>query len=259
LYKNKKNPLQRGYYYSLKERHEINLLSHHNYLKNSFKNNQLEITKETKGRRPNVKWFRSRLIKDLIKSEQNSPLDPHRSRNNKYLRQLKDIALFEKELGDIISKKFINYSSEYLYGRDINSAAYHQYLFGMPESAINKQIVADPYIEFIKSRYNWSQIESENTSALELKEFLKSKPANFYTAIIPEPDQSLYSLLPVDNLDLLLLNILKTTKNIDEVLTEAKSAFDPMELKEFGAEFELLIIGRIKMALKKRIIKAMMV
>ena len=95
-------------------------------------------------------------------------------------------------------------------------------------------------------------------SVPELMKFSEYKPTVIYTAVVPEPGICGYSLINIDRLDSLLLNILKAPKTIADVLHDAKCAFDPIEVHECNAEFELLIIGRIKTALKFKLIKAIM-
>ena len=87
---------------------------------------------------------------------------------------------------------------------------------------------------------------------------LDSLPSNYSIAVIPECDYIGYSLMNIDELDLMLLQVLQEPITINEVLNEAKSAFDPVELEDCSDEFETLIFGRIKIALQQKTIKLVM-
>ena len=258
LYKNRKIPLVRDCYYSISLFNEKDFVSRYNNLKDSFANSELEIKNDSKAAKPELKLLTNTEVDELATSAEKSSANTRNVKATAYKARLNDAQAFKKKLNFVVQKSFVNYADEYLYGRDIMSTAYHQYIFNDTNYILEKRVVADSLIAVIKSRFDWSKTNLENMTVLELIKFSEHKPIVIYTAVVPEPGICGYSLINIDRLDSLLLNILKTPKTIADVLHDAKCAFDPIEVQECNAEFELLIIGRIKTALKFKLIKAIM-
>jgi len=82
--------------------------------------------------------------------------------------------------------------------------------------------------------------------------------SNVYYFVIPECHSKGYSLYKIDELDRKLLQFLKKSKTIGDLLEKMKSAFELSDLEESLDEFEMLVIGRIKLGLQAKVIKAVM-
>jgi hypothetical protein len=254
LYQDRKRPLYRDYYQHLGVAEKNSLVSRYYFLKDAFNKNKLKTKTKDAAAQPAFIPFRGQLIKKLIDSGQTNSTGIKKTTALKYNRLLKDADMFESKLSKVLRSKFAAYSHEYLYARDINSTAYHHEIFGATDRG-PKQIVADKSVAIIKSRFDWSKVDPGISSATDLIKISNSEVAATYTAVIPQAYGCGYTLMNIDELDLLILNILNRKKNISNVLEETTTAFDEQELADHRAEFELLITGRVKMGLKNKLIK----
>ena len=255
LFKNKRATLKRDYYYFISQTSEELLAKRYSMLNTGSKNNESCIAEENHINTPVIIKFREKLVKDIIsgKRNQNEEID-----TEAYTEFVNDANLFEDQLAATVQTKFACYPREYLYARDIAHTSYFQLIFGNRNSIYDKLIVTDPSIEIIESKFDWSEINPEHMALSALTNQIGKSPTVFNTAIIPECDQSGYSLATIDDLDLLLLQILQMPITISELLNEVKLSFDPVDLERSPTEYEQLIIGRIKLALEKKLIKAVM-
>jgi hypothetical protein len=72
--------------------------------------------------------------------------------------------------------------------------------------------------------------------------------------VIPEAHAGGYSLANLDDLDLQLLDVFKEPHTINAALSAMESLFDEADLRDARTEFEALITGRIKWALKHKLL-----
>jgi hypothetical protein len=254
LFKNKKIPLKKDYYYFIDKPDEENLTTRYSLLKATYKNNELLVRGENNNTRSRELSFRIKLVEEFI-SDKLSVSTIQNKLN--YTTQLNDLNNFEDQLA-LIGTKFEIYSNDYLYGRDLTYIQYFQFVFEEKSSIDNKVIVADPIVEIVESEFDWSETFPENINIEKLIVQLNAQSSIFYTAVVPECDVRGYSLINIDDLDRVLLEITQKPLTINEVLNEAKSSFASADLEDSSTEFELLITGRIKMALENKLIKAVM-
>ena len=147
---------------------------------------------------------------------------------------------------------------DYLYARDLNVNQYFQYLFEDLEDIYQKIIIVDDCIEIIESKYDWSSFfEKKEGNKLKAISISDRKEMKTHTIIIPECDSLGFSIENIDGLDLILLEILKKSKSIQELLDELKAYFDEDELNQSQSEFEKLVFGRIKLGIHLKAIRVL--
>lgn len=230
LYKELKYPLFQDYYYHMDS--DVDLLKRHGKLKLEYKDDLLE-TKKT--RAPNKSSF------DEIKRPEHPMTEDMQV----------DLDLFRKKMEIIKNKKFSNISSDYLYGRDLNATSYFEYLFTDLNDIYTKLLVAQPYTQFLKSKYDWSDINNPSFDS----EVVSKKPNSIVTVMIPECNRLGYSLANIDLLDIEILDILKTKKTIGRLLNECQRSFDKKDMESSKEEYKKLITGRIKKGIYNKTIK----
>jgi hypothetical protein len=254
LVKNNQAPLKKDYYHFINHPTEKGLLNRYLSLKTKRESSELVAAKKNLiHSKKETSEFRTQLVKSAIENVIN--MTASLPDNHMYSEHLNDIILFEENLVTIIKTKFSTYSNDYLYARDIYHTQYSEFIFGDKERIYHKKIVQNCLAEIIESKFDWSEISLYNHKE-KISFQLELAPSHFYTAIIPECDLQGYSLFSIDELDMLLLQNLKKPITVYGLLNQAKSLFDPTDLEESAAEFEILIFGRIKIALQRKLIKA---
>jgi hypothetical protein len=104
-------------------------------------------------------------------------------------------------------------------------------------------ISMNPYIKIIKTQWNW--VIEENIHSL--KNNLKIPPKEIFVLLIPELENPKYSEFDVDDLDQLIIKIIKNTSlTVFEMLEKLKEFFDPKDLESSLDSFHKLIEGRIE-------------
>ena len=246
LFKKQKTPLFKDYYYFLHDYSQKELISRYMRLKENYLTNNIgKINLDNKLQLPeNI------TVNRLIKINKEVLLDK---------MQLKDLALFCRKINLIIKDKFSLISKDYLYARDSNANLYFQNLFDDVKNIYHKKIVADDSVKVLESKYEWSSFfEKKDNNKLNINSKPDKKAATIYTLVTPECDREGFSITTVDSLDIILLEILKETKTIHELLTELKAYFDEDELNKSQIEFEALIFGRIKMGIHVKSIRVLL-
>ncbi|QSB26058.1 DUF6734 family protein [Flavobacterium sp. CLA17] len=170
--------------------------------------------------------------------------------------QFIDFEIFNSRINSIIKIDFLFISKDYLYARDCLANFYFQCLFEDKSDIYNKKIVRGDDYRIIKSDFNWSSFIEKQKDNKEYEFFkLEKSDAGISTLIVPECDQNKFSLTYIDELDLVILEILKTDKTIRELFDALEEYFDTDELFKIPAEFEKLIFGRIKLGIHVKSIK----
>jgi hypothetical protein len=165
---------------------------------------------------------------------------------------------FENQLINVVETKFVQYSEESLYTRDINYTQYFELLFDDKYKSNNHLLIADPIVEILECSFDWSIFDVESIAAVEATVNMNEFPTSVYLCVIPECGLKRYSLQEIDELDIQLLRIGENPITIDEILSIIKSAFDPVDLANSLPDFELLITGRIRKLLAGRLIKVVL-
>ncbi len=254
LFKKKQIPLKKDYYYFINNPSEEVLTKRYTLLKTSFKKNELSVLINPKVEKNSKLEVSSNLMEMVtIKIEHIEK----KLQNQKFSLELReDIRLFENKLDILLKQKFIHYSREYLYARDLNCIQYFQVVFEDPKIGFDIKLVTDPILEIIECKYNWNEVYQSYIDETIINSKLNLEASTIYTGIIPECDLQGYSLINMDDLDLLLIQTLKNPFTVNELLNKVKQAFDPTDLENSLVEFEMLISGRIKRLLQTKIIKA---
>ncbi len=269
LYKQSNTSLFIDHYADLKNPSEQDLVSRYNTLNNKFLKDNLsheDFIREQKYKNDEIPCYRTDFLEQLINSAGfTSIMSEHFIHNNippqkdrDYDLILKDLKEFETTIIHIQKTKFHALSKEYFYLRDIHATHYARLLFEHTEHIHEKVIVSDDLIEKIKSRYDWSNIETNGTlSNYKTIQQLAQPPGNIYTIIIPESTRIGYSLLNIDELDSLILTTIQNPISIGNFLNQMKPFFDEEDLKASQSEFEELILGRVKMGLQNKTIRVL--
>jgi hypothetical protein len=251
LFKHNRKPLKRDYYHFINNTTESHLVSRNETLKALYRDDKLSFFIANNKPVNGFIKVRSQIVKKFIKQKIISKNKIIES----YKEHLSDLDSFESQLQNLVRQKFLNYSMEYLYARDLEHLQYFQILFDDKMFGYDKKIKIDIPVEIIESKFDWSEIDNELSGDIKIYKQLNALPSKTFTAVIPECNDIGYSLINIDSLDLMLLQLFHKPVSINEVLREAKAAFDPAELETYQSEFELLIIGRIKTALQVKMIK----
>jgi hypothetical protein len=252
LFKKNRLTLKRDYDAVFHNFDEHELVKRHHALRDGIINDTLPRTLMTEcSREFERSHLRVRLVMEAI---QNIVAADGRSEED-YADHLTDIQQFEHAVFTFLSERISGCSPDYLYGRDILYPASFEVVFGDGPSGYDTLIATDPLAGIVESRYDWSHIDLGEYGQMALKEqLLLSLPSKRYTAVVPECHENGYSLVPLDELDLQLLELFKQPNTIRRALSAIESAFDENELQESRAEFEELVAGRVKLALKHKLL-----
>lgn len=164
-----------------------------------------------------------------------------------------DFDFFERELWRIVNEKFSQISYKSLWSRDIISAGYTEYIFENERTTLDKVIVADKNTRQISCKFNWLQLLLEE--GIINFQSSEQNPEGFQMLVIPECDETGYSLDTLDNLDCLLLSALSRPLKIQDLLNELETFFEEEDLKESRTEFRQLVFGRIKKAILNKSVR----
>lgn len=164
-----------------------------------------------------------------------------------------DFDFFERELWRIVNEEFSQISYKSLWSRDIISAGYTEYIFENERTTLDKVIVADKNTRQISCKFNWLQLLLEE--GIINFQSSEQNPEGFQMLVIPECDETGYSLDTLDNLDCLLLSALSRPLKIQDLLNELETFFEEEDLKESRTEFRQLVFGRIKKAILNKSVR----
>ncbi len=245
IFKNKKVPLYKDYYFFTDNNSSENLVSRGIELKLKYLTDEIvKINLAVK-----FKWSANITADNLLGKSFIKSLNT---------KQMQDVTNFCQSINGILKKKFSLLSLDYLYARDLNVNQYFQYLFEDLEDIYQKIIIVDDCIEIIESKYDWSSFfEKKEGNKLKAIPISDRKEMKTHTIIIPECDSLGFSIENIDGLDLILLEILKKSKSIQELLDELKAYFDEDELNQSQSEFEKLVFGRIKLGIHLKAIRVL--
>jgi len=245
IFKNKKVPLYKDYYFFTDNNSQENLVSRAIELKSKYITDEIvKINLAIK-----FKWSANITADNLFRKSFRKSLNR---------KQIQDVTNFCQSINGTLKSKFSLFSLDYLYARDLNVNQYFQYLFEDLEDIYQKKIIADDCIEIIESKYDWSSFfekkEGKKFKAISISDI---KEVKTHTVIIPECDSLGFSIGRIDSLDSILLEILKKAKSIQELLDELKEYFDEDELNQSQSEFEKLVFGRIKLGIHLKSIRVL--
>lgn len=252
LFKKNGVSLKMDYQYALQGETENHLTARASSLKKNYRKGNITIVNGSRQRT----FLRTASVAETVIQIINDHVN-NNVEGNKYETHIADILLFEKKLIKILHDSFSEISAEYLYARDLTQVSYFESIFADKESGYKKCLISEQLFEVVESAFDWSKIYLGDTSKISVLAQAEAAPGKIYTAIVPECCGDGFSLTNIDELDLMLFDLLKTGATVTELLKRLKSAFDPQDVEESLAEFELLITGRIKKALMFKLIRLM--
>ncbi|MGN6640289.1 MAG: DUF6734 family protein [Mucilaginibacter sp.] len=255
VFKNKKLPLKRNYYEFNSETAE-DLIQRHIFLKKKFLSNELNAINADRESRA---FCKDRFLTELVKKAVRRVIAEQRPEiafePRHFKIYLQDVSEFENKVFTFLKEKFIGLSASYLYGRDIISTQYFEHIFSDPSLGYHTMLITDPLYEVLESNFDWSEIDTDDFGQMVLMEQLSLSPSRVLTAVIPECDVKGFRLLNIDELDIRILSLANNGITVYELLNEIKKDFDPADVEESEQEFEMLIIGRVKIALLHKLLK----
>jgi len=240
LYKKRQIPLFKDYYYFVKETSEEDLLYRYKDLKaykdekTFFDNN---LNKEVFASK--VSFQKKMILEKLLELDLSK-------------KQHADAIEFADSLNRILDREFINISRDGLYKRDIDCTQYFQYIFSDKEKVYEKTLIKNANTEIIQSLFDWSSIMTGNVHPTICNNEAIEGLSRTYTVVIPECDKTGFSLYNIDELDILMLEVLKKPVTIKQLFNVLKSSFDDEDLDNSIQEFEQLIFMRIKKGLENK-------
>jgi len=249
LFKQNKISLKNDRYYFFEESAEKDLVERYKLLKEGFSKNSLPCHSPVK----QITFVKTNLSEAVLQRISHSFIKDM----NLNSKVKEDINQFEQILESLLSEKFVSYSQEYLYARDLNCTTYIQQIFTDPETGFNSILEIEPMLEIIDCMYNWHEVYHSYVHDNYKKAVLDDGQSIRHIAIIPECNKTGYSLIDIDDLDLYILDLLEKPISVRTLVEEIKVSFDPEDLRNALAEFETLIYGRIKNAIQSKIIKVL--
>jgi len=247
LFYDNKIKLEHDYYEHLPSKSERDLLRRYHLLKTDT----LPINSENKTADSSFVFWRTKLVDEyFLKTKKSGVKTPVEK------QLVKDVVSFEKKIEKLRASIFSKINPDYLYQRDILKVKYPELIFGGKKVNGDNELVIDKF-EIIRSKFNW-EILDEDLVLMKMKfqKIMLSNKLWNYFAIVPECSKEGYSFTNVDDLDLYIFSCLKTPISIDKLTKEIAERFDPEELKNAYSEFELLIYGRIKFALRNKLVRS---
>jgi hypothetical protein len=259
LFKRRQIPLKKNYY-QFAEATEQDLVQRHAILKRKFGENKLTITEKNTSPRTFARDYSlTKLVKNAIKKIIEDQ-DHYPGITADYFRvYLEDVSFFEENIFSVLTEKFAGYSDRYLYARDISHTEYFGYIFADPKMGYQMKLITDRGYHILESRFDWSEIDSDAFGQMVLMEQMELPPSKYFTAVIPECESTGFRLLNVDELDIRILEIFAETATVNELLNALRSDFDDADLEASEQEFEILITGRIKVAIMNKLLKTVTV
>lgn len=167
---------------------------------------------------------------------------------------LKDLDHLEESIFQTVSSNFYHLSDDYLYFRDMQSAKSIEYVYEHKSLINDKILVAEENIKVMMTKFDWSLVDDSFSFSKKISKVLNDKPSSNRLAIIPECDLRRYSLLSVDKLDVLILDLLKKPLSIRSLIEDLKKYFHQNDLVD-QSRYENLIHSRLKFGLLNKIYK----
>lgn len=187
-------------------------------------------------------YFRSKHLYNKITGKNINTHNLKRSIEHLRNEQLRDLYDYEKNVSEFY-KEIINLDSKVLYEIEMLSLKSYAFFKVPPEDSSKMSISMNSNIKTIKAQWNW--VIEENLHSL--KDNLKAPPKETFVFLIPELENPKYSEFVADDLDLLIIDIVKNASlTIFQMLDKLKKFFDPNELESSLDSFHKLIEGRIE-------------
>jgi hypothetical protein len=245
LFKKEKLSLSKDYYYFLDDISEDALLKRSSKLKELYASDILQSNHTTKP-----------ILSDDIKTE-NLLSEDVRKKLPEW--KVADLNTFCNNLNNIIKNKFSHISNDYLYGRDLNTTQYFQYVFENAESIFQKKIIAAPLVELLDCRNDWSLVFNKQGSVAKEKveDFFSDREIKTCLAIVPECNKSNFSIARMDEVDKAILMLLKNEVTILDLLNNLMDNWKRPDFKNFQDILERIIFDKIKYGISCKAIKAL--
>ena len=256
LFKKQQIPLKTDYYYFIDQTSPRYLIDRYYKLKSDQQEFTSASFKEKVDALESLADFKLNIVKNVVNAFDGKIVD--KQVEAIYDKLLNDAIIFEAQIKTIVETKFSQYAKDDLYVRDISYTQYFEYLFADKSIGFEKVIEADPVVEIIESEFDWIAFDLKiNGDDKPILNF-NALPSTVYSCVLPECHCNGYSLVKIDDLDRELLQFLKKPKTINTLLADMKEAYEITDSEESVDEFEMLIIGRVRLALQAKIVKAIM-
>lgn len=166
----------------------------------------------------------------------------------------KDLKVFAKDLNKYLAT--INFSSYWLYGRDLESAGWYCELFGNESKIKSKMISRCCEIKIIESKFDWAGLLNKYTRVgVQYYDDLELSEGLFYNLVIPEVYGKKLSLFDLDEMEKIILDYLSVPCSINDLLIRMQSYVEKDVLLNHLEIFDNLILQFLKQLVVKKAVK----
>ena len=156
--------------------------------------------------------------------------------------QLENLYNYEKNVSEF-TKQVANVDNSVLLERELLSLKSYDFFKTLREDGLKMSISLNSNLKTVKTQWNWV-IEG---SLHSLKNNLKTLQKEIFVLLVPELENPKYSEFVVDDLDQLIIKIIKNASlTVFEMLEKLKEFFDPKDLESSLDSFHKLIKGRLE-------------
>lgn len=187
-------------------------------------------------------YYRSKYLYKEITDKKINTRNLKRSIEILNNEQLENLYNYEKNVSEF-TKQVANVDNSVLLERELLSLKSYDFFKTLREDGLKMSISLNSNLKTVKTQWNWV-IEG---SLHSLKNNLKTLQKEIFVLLVPELENPKYSEFVVDDLDQLIIKIIKNASlTVFEMLEKLKEFFDPKDLESSLDSFHKLIKGRLE-------------
>ena len=187
-------------------------------------------------------YYRSKYLYKEITDKKINTRNLKRSIEILNNEQLENLYNYEKNVSEF-TKQVANVDNSVLLERELLSLKSYDFFKTLREDGLKMSISLNSNLKAVKTQWNWV-IEG---SLHSLKNNLKTLQKEIFVLLVPELENPKYSEFVVDDLDQLIIKIIKNASlTVFEMLEKLKEFFDPKDLESSLDSFHKLIKGRLE-------------
>lgn len=166
-----------------------------------------------------------------------------------------DFRIFTENLQQFLSDSK-NFSTYWLYGRDLESSDWYCELFGNDSTFKSKIVSKCEEIKIIESEYDWAGLLNKyKRVGVKYYEDLELSSGSFFNLLVPEVSKSGFSLFDLDEMEKLILDNLSTPTSINKLFLMMQGYAEDDVIQNHLDTFNNLIITMLKQLVIKKAIK----
>ena len=187
-------------------------------------------------------YYRSKYLYKEITDKKINTRNLKRSIEILNNEQLENLYNYEKNVSEF-TKQVANVDNSVLLERELLPLKSYDFFKTLREDGLKMSISLNSNLKTVKTQWNWV-IEG---SLHSLKNNLKTLQKEIFVLLVPELENPKYSEFVVDDLDQLIIKIIKNASlTVFEMLEKLKEFFDPKDLESSLDSFHKLIKGRLE-------------